>query len=242
LTQPRILIFAGPNGAGKTTFARAFLPREAACRRFINADLIAAGLSPFAADDMAVRAGRLMLEEMEACTRRLESFALETTLSGLSYLRHIPQWRALGYRVSLFFLALPAADLSVARVAERVRQGGHDIPEPVIRRRFDAGRRNFDSRFRAMVDDWACYDNSGVSPALIEWGEAGEPGGTLAGSLGRASNPDLASSRPAIRRAALSAREIARRSGTAIALWRQGGVQRFAGEQLAEVAEVGLSD
>lgn len=167
----KIIIIAGPNGAGKTTFARSFLPAEAQLPRFINADLIAAGLAPFAPETAALRAGRLMLEEIEQCVRRGESFAFETTLSGLAYLRHIAEWRALGYRVSLFFLTLPNAETAIARVAERVRQGGHDIPEPVIRRRFAAGWHNFEHAYRAAVDDWAVYDNTGSTPALLEWGE-----------------------------------------------------------------------
>ena len=139
----KIIIIAGPNGAGKTTFARSFLPEEAQCPRFINADLIAAGLAPFAPETAALKAGRLMLEEIAACAQHGESFAFETTLAGLSYLSHIRQWREQGYHVSLFFLALPNADAAIARVAERVRQGGHDIPESVIRRRFAAGLRHF---------------------------------------------------------------------------------------------------
>ena len=168
MSLPKIVIIAGPNGAGKTTFARAFLPQEAQISRFINADLIAAGLSPFAPEAEAIKAGRLMLEEIAECVRRRESFAFETTLSGLSYLRHIGAWRKSGYHVSLFFLALPTAEFAVARVAERVRQGGHHIPEDVIRRRFEAGRRNFDDRYRAAVDAWALYDNAGEEPDLIE--------------------------------------------------------------------------
>ncbi|GHU34500.1 hypothetical protein AGMMS50256_28200 [Betaproteobacteria bacterium] len=166
----KILIIAGPNGAGKTTFARSFLPDEAACPRFINADLIAAGLSPFAPEAAAIKAGRLMLEEIRSCVQGGESFAFETTLSGLSYLRHIRQWRAQGYRVSLYFLSLPDAKFAVARVAERVRQGGHAIPEAVIRRRFSAGLRNFEQYYRASVNDWALYDNTDTQPALLEWG------------------------------------------------------------------------
>ena len=137
----KIIIIAGPNGAGKTTFARSFLPEEAQCTRFINADLIAAGLSPFAPEAEALKAGRLMLEEIAGCVRRGESFAFETTLAGFSYLARIRQWRAKGYHVSLFFLCLPDAETAIARVAERVRQGGHDIPAEVIRRRFTAGLR-----------------------------------------------------------------------------------------------------
>jgi len=140
--------------------------------RFINADLIAAGLSPFAPDAAAIKAGRLMLDEIAGCAKRGESFAFETTLSGLGYLRHIRAWRQAGYHVSLFFLTLPSAEVAIARVAERVRQGGHDIPEDVIRRRFETGRRNFDAHYRAAVDAWGLYDNIGDEPVLIEWGEA----------------------------------------------------------------------
>ena len=167
----KIIVIAGPNGAGKTTFARAFLPDEAQLPRFINADLIAAGLAPFAPETAAIKAGRLMLEEIGACARRGENFAFETTLSGLGYLRHIAHWRAQGYRVSLYFLSLPNADTAIARVAARVRQGGHDIPVEVIRRRFDAGLRNFTTHYRQAVDDWALYDNAGTEPVLLEWGE-----------------------------------------------------------------------
>ncbi|BBK40872.1 hypothetical protein STVA_08920 [Allostella vacuolata] len=167
----KIIIIAGPNGAGKTTFARSFLPAEAQLPRFINADLIAAGLAPFAPETAALKAGRLMLEEIEQCARRGESFAFETTLSGLVYLRHIAAWRAQGYRVSLFFLTLPNAETAMARVAARVRQGGHDIPEPVIRRRFAMGWDNFEKRYRQAVDDWALYDNAGAEPVMLEWGE-----------------------------------------------------------------------
>lgn len=164
----KIIIIAGPNGAGKTTFARAFLPEEAQCIRFLNADLIAAGLAPFAPETAALKAGRLMLEEMAECVRKGESFAFETTLAGLSYLGRIREWRARGYRVSLFFLALPDADAAVARVAERVRQGGHDIPEDVIRRRFAAGLRNFHEAYKSVVDAWALFDNVGEAPTLLE--------------------------------------------------------------------------
>ena len=167
----KIIIIAGPNGAGKTTFARSFLPEEAQCPRFINADLIAAGLSPFAPEAAAIKAGRLMLKEIAECAERGESFAFETTLSGLGYLAHIKQWRAQGYHVSLFFLALPDADVAVARVAERVRQGGHHIPEDVIRRRFAAGLRNLEAAYKPAVDAWAKYDSVGESPVLLEWGE-----------------------------------------------------------------------
>ena len=154
----RIIIIAGPNGAGKTTFAQSFLPKEAKLTRFINADAIAAGLAAFAPETAAIRAGRLMLAEIAHCAQRGESFAFETTLSGLSYLKHIKAWRAHGYQVSLFFLSLPNAETAIARVAERVQQGGHDIPELVIRRRFAAGLQNFRKHYQAVVDQWILYE------------------------------------------------------------------------------------
>ena len=167
----KIIIIAGPNGAGKTTFARSFLPQEAHCQRFINADLIAAGLSPFAPEQEAIKAGRLMLLEMDESVRKGESFGFETTLAGLAYVGRIRQWRELGYHVSLFFLRLPDAETAIARVVERVLQGGHHIPEDVIRRRFVAGLHNFESHYRDVVDSWAEFDNVGEEPTLLQWGE-----------------------------------------------------------------------
>ena len=164
-------MIAGPNGAGKTTFARSFLPSEAGCLRFINADLIAAGLSPFAPEQAAIRAGRLMLQELSQSSTKGESFALETTLAGLTYLQHIRRWKSLDYHVSLFFLALPTAEAAIARVAERVRQGGHSIPEAVIRRRFKAGLQNFLEHYQFAVDAWVHYDNSGDRLRILNWGQ-----------------------------------------------------------------------
>jgi predicted ABC-type ATPase len=169
--MPKIIIIAGPNGAGKTTFAREFLPNEAACPAFVNADLIAAGLSPFAPEAAALRAGRIMLEQITDHVRRLESFAFETTLSGTAYARHIPVWRGMGYRVELFFLALPTPEIAIERVALRVRQGGHHVPEAVIRRRFAAGVEHFEGLYKPLVDAWALYDNAGTEPKLLDWGE-----------------------------------------------------------------------
>lgn len=119
----------------------------------------------------AIKAGRLMLAEIAACARRGETFAFETTLSGLNYLSPIARWRKQGYHVSLFFLSLPNPEAAIVRVAERVRQGGHHIPEDVIRRRFTAGRRNFDQAYKPAVDAWAKYDNVGEHPLLLDWGE-----------------------------------------------------------------------
>ena len=168
----KVIIIAGPNGAGKTTFAREFLPNEAGCPVFVNADLIAAGLAPFAPETAAVQAGRLMLGELERHFAARKSFAFETTLSGRGYLRHIRRWQAGGYRVELIFLRLATADEAVARVAQRVRQGGHHIPEAVIRRRFEAGLENLTHHYAPAVDVWALYDNSGDIAQLLNWSEA----------------------------------------------------------------------
>ena len=167
----RVIIIAGPNGAGKTTFAREFLPNEAGCPVFVNADLIAAGLAPFAPATAAIQAGRLMLQELQRHFAARESFAFETTLSGRGYLRLIDEWQEAGYRVKLIFLQLDSAEEAIARVAQRVKQGGHDISEPVIRRRFSAGRRNFEHLYAPKVDAWVLYDNAGEQPVLLDWSE-----------------------------------------------------------------------
>ena len=170
MTGPKVVIVAGPNGAGKTTFAASYLPREGACPRFINADLIAAGLSPFDPDAAAVQAGRLMLAEIARAAASGESFAFETTLSGRGYARRIPQWQAAGYRVHLIFLALSDVRLALSRVRGRVAQGGHDVPAETIRRRFEQGRRNFDELYRPLAYRWQLLDNTGATPVLISQG------------------------------------------------------------------------
>lgn len=169
--QPRVIIIAGPNGAGKTTFAREFLPNEAGCPIFVNADLIAAGLSPFVPETAAVQAGRLMLRELRRHFAARDSFAFETTLSGRGYLRLIDQWQAAGYRVKIIFLRLASPEEAIARVTQRVRQGGHFIPADVIRRRFAAGYRNFEKLYAPRVDGWSLYDNAGHQPVLQDWSE-----------------------------------------------------------------------
>ena len=141
--QRRIIIVAGPNGAGKTTFAREYLLKEAHSPDFVNVDLIAAGLSPFDPDRAAIRAGRIMLSEIERRVRKRESFAFETTLSGHVSARLIPGWRSARYQVRLIFLSLPNAEIAIARVAARVAQGGHDVASAVVRRRFISGLRKF---------------------------------------------------------------------------------------------------
>ena len=169
LNLKKIIIIAGPNGAGKTTFARDFLPVEAKTLRFINADLIAAGLAPFNPESAAFKAGRLMLEEIDECVDAGHSFAFETTLSGMAYLKKIALWQAHGYQVKLWFLSLPNEDIAVSRVARRVLQGGHNIPEDVIRRHFKSGLDNFHKRYSKVVNSWALFDSYHRPPKLIDW-------------------------------------------------------------------------
>ena len=167
----KVIIIAGPNGAGKTTFAREFLPTEAALPVFVNADLLAAGLSPFQPELATTRAGRLMLQEIDHHVAASRSFAFETTLAGMSYVRRIDQWRRDGYIVELIFLSLPSPEEAIRRVAQRVRQGGHNVAEGVIRRRFAAGMRHFQETYRQRVDYWMWFDNSGVEPVLLDEGK-----------------------------------------------------------------------
>lgn len=167
----KIIIIAGPNGAGKTTFAREFLPAEAGLPVFVNADLIAAGLSPFHPELAAIRSGRLMLQDIDAHAVAGRSFAFETTLAGRSYVRRIEAWRRDGYIVELIFLSLPSAEDAIRRVAQRVKQGGHDVAEDVIRRRFAAGMRHFLETYRQRVDFWMWFDNSGLEPVLVDEGK-----------------------------------------------------------------------
>ena len=166
----RIFVIAGPNGAGKTTFATEYLPNEADCPVFVNADLIGAGLSPFRPHLAAVRAARLMSQQIDEHLRKGCSFAFETTLSGRGYAQRIPRWQALGYRVTLFFLRLPTPEMAIARVAQRVARGGHGVPTSTILRRFSRGWRNFENVYRDLADDWKLYDNSGSTPALLAEG------------------------------------------------------------------------
>ena len=169
----KILIIAGPNGAGKTTFAREYLPNEADCDVFVNADLIAAGLAPFDPATAAIEAGRLMLRQIDAHARLGRNFAFETTLAGRNYVRRIREWHAAGYRVKLIFLALAGPAESIERVRVRVSQGGHAVPESVIRRRFQAGLQNFRNVYRHEVDYWQRFNASGQELVLESEGGSG---------------------------------------------------------------------
>lgn len=149
------------------------MPNYADCRNFINADLIAQGMSPFSPEEAAFRAGRLMLGEIELYARRGESFGFETTLSGRTYLNLIRRLKRRGYEVYFFYLWVPSVELALSRVRARVLEGGHDVPEVVLRRRFDRSIRNFLLLYRPLGESWTLFDNSGATPAVIafeKWG------------------------------------------------------------------------
>ena len=172
--RPHLYIVAGPNGAGKTTFAREFLPTYAQCKEFINADLIAGGLSPFSPETAAMRAGRLLLEQIRLLASRRSDFGFETTLSGVTYVALLRRLKAQGYRIQLFFLWIPTVEMALARIADRVNRGGHDIPEKVVRRRFHKGINHLFKRYRPLLDSWILFDNSETTPRLIAQEELGE--------------------------------------------------------------------
>lgn len=167
-TKPNISIVAGPNGAGKTTFVENFLNRYVDCDEFLNADLIAAGLSPFAPERQNLKASELFLKRLTELEQGNLSFALETTLSGLTYRRRIKSWQQHGFKVTLLFLWLPSEEMAVQRVQERVAQGGHNIPEPDIRRRYRRGICNLINIYLPIVDE-AWVLNGSLSPPTVIW-------------------------------------------------------------------------
>ena len=169
--EKKIIIIAGPNGAGKTTFSREILTGDQSEFPFVNADIIAAALNPADPEAEAFQAGRLLLRRMEELVEMGESFAFEITLSGRSFARAIPRWRSLGYRVELYFLSLDSPETAIDRVARRVRQGGHHVPDDVIRRRFNGGLRNFHEVYKPLVNHWSFIDNTNEVPILLDEGE-----------------------------------------------------------------------
>lgn len=165
--QPTCWIIAGPNGAGKTTFALKYLPEVAGCRNFVNADLIAAGMSPLAPERERVAASRIFLTEIERHIQARRDFGFETTLAGRGYLRLIGRLKATGWRVELIYLALPSVEMARMRVAERVSHGGHDIPVPDIERRFSRSLENLFGGYASLVDRTVCFLNSGEMPEIV---------------------------------------------------------------------------
>jgi len=165
--HPTAFIISGPNGAGKTTFALEFLPNIAGCHNFINADLIARGLSPLNAEAAAIEAGRLFLRQIRAHISTRSDFGFETTLSGTIHVRLIHDMRRAGYAIRLYYLWLPTVNLALKRIVERVRRGGHEIPPDVVKRRFGRGLTNLFQRYLPLADYCAIFDNSSASPVLV---------------------------------------------------------------------------
>lgn len=165
--MPNVYIIAGPNGAGKTTFAREFLPNYAHCKNFVNADLIAQGLSPFHPEAAAFRAGRLMMEEIETFAAAGADFGFETTLSGKAHVYLIRTLKRRGYEATLLYLWIPTVEFALRRIQTRVAHGGHDVPGTLVRRRFRRSITNFFTVYRQIVDSWMLFDNSGAPPQLV---------------------------------------------------------------------------
>lgn len=175
MSNKNVYIIAGPNGAGKTTFAKKFLPDYAKCPNFVNADLIAQGLSPFLPRLAAMKAGRLVLGQIHGLAEKNLDFAFETTLAGKSYISFLKKLKKKGYSIHLFFLWIPNAELALARIKERVADGGHDVPAADVRRRFHRGIYNLFKSYKSLVDTWMLFNNSAATPSLI----AEERGGKL---------------------------------------------------------------
>jgi predicted ABC-type ATPase len=168
--MPNIFVIAGPNGAGKSTSARTLLPAFLDCVEFVNADDIARGLSAFRPESVAFPAGRMMLKRLDELARQRVDFSFETTLSSRSFAPWLRQRQEEGFDVHILYLWLPSPDLAVARVAARVRAGGHGLGETEIRRRYWRGRDNFLKLFMPLANTWEVYDNSESEPHLVAFG------------------------------------------------------------------------
>lgn len=167
MAAKHVYIIAGPNGSGKTTFAKEFLPSYVHCTSFVNADLIAQGLSPFSPSIVAIKAGKLVLRQIHDFAGRGIDFAFETTLAGKSYANLMKGLKAKGYALHIFFLWIPNPDLAIARIKDRIREGGHDVPAPDVRRRFIRSLQNFFKLYEPLLDSWMLFDNSKAKPILI---------------------------------------------------------------------------
>jgi predicted ABC-type ATPase len=167
LKKKNVYIIAGPNGSGKTTFAKLFLPEYVNCPNFVNADLIAQGLAPFEPRTAAIKAGKLVLQQINEYARRGFDFAFETTLSGKSYAKLLSELKSQEYSLHLFFLWIPSPELAIARIKDRVAEGGHHVPPEDVRRRFVRGLRNFFKMYESILDSWVLIDNSKSKPVLI---------------------------------------------------------------------------
>ncbi len=165
--MPRIFMISGPNGAGKTTTAMALMPDLLECEEYVNADAIAAGLSPFKPEATAIQAGRLMLLRIRELAKQKKDFAFETTMASRSFLPFLQQCKAEGYSVHLLFLWLHSPQLALKRVASRVLNGGHHVPDEFVERRYKSGLDNFFNLYIPIADTWLLYDNSSRAPSII---------------------------------------------------------------------------
>ena len=170
---PEIVVVAGPNGAGKSTTASVLLPENLSIDQFVNADLIALGLSPFAPERSAFAAGRIMLKRIHKLSEEGMSFAFETTLAARSYAPFLRKAKQAGYLVHVIYIWLNSTELAVARVAHRVQQGGHDVPREVIERRYQRGLRNLFSIYMPLANSWTLCDNSSRELIVVAQGEGG---------------------------------------------------------------------
>lgn len=168
--MPKLFIIAGPNGSGKTTFAQEFLPRFAKCNHFLNADLIALGLSPFDPVKVRLKAGRLLLSQIDSFIKEKQDFGFESTLGGKSYLSLLAEAKQKRYSIHIFFLWIPDVRLAKARIEQRVKNGGHDVPVKDIERRFVRSRVNFIKYYRSLCDTWMVFDNASGKPKEIAKG------------------------------------------------------------------------
>ena len=160
MVSPQIFVIAGPNGAGKTTIANTILLDYLQCYEYINADIIALGLSSFKQEEVAIQAGRLALKRIEYLASRKLNFAFETTLSGKTYLSYLRKYKNHGYIINIIFLWLSSHDLAIKRVETRVKKGGHNISQDIIIRRYHRGIYNFIGYYIDIADNWFLYDNS----------------------------------------------------------------------------------
>jgi predicted ABC-type ATPase len=207
--QPRVVVIAGPNGAGKSTVAPFLLQGALEVETFVNADVIATGLSAFAPEKVAIQAGKIMLEQLHRLASQRESFAFETTLASRTFAPFLVSLKQNGYRVSIFFLFLESPELAVSRVAQRVLAGGHFIPEADIRRRYELSFNNFLSCYKPLADTWSVWNTSTALPTLRD----------SSGNL-----ETIKTVESFLRKAVAKVLEQHARLGESVAVWQDGNV------------------
>ncbi len=165
--NPVCYIISGPNGSGKTTFATEYLPKIVNCKNFVNVDMIAHGLSPFNSESVNIKAAKLFLPIINELAEKKETFAFETTLSGLTYIRFIKKLHSLNYKIVLFYLWIPSASFSEKRVISRVQMGGHSIPREAIYRRYKKCNKNLLEHYMPICEEIYIYNNASINPVMI---------------------------------------------------------------------------